>query len=155
MKMIPVRSSAIRAVGYDPATQRMRITFVEGHGYDFCHPRICRTSWRRRIRNSPRDCRLDAIPLSAEPARPNHPGPRTAPSVVVCPRILCRRPRNPGALDTTEIPGCDRPMSYSLKNPGRPRDSAKAGATIGRERHVGSAGRARLVRSLNICLTGS
>jgi hypothetical protein len=36
MNMIPVRSSAIRAVGYDPATQRMRITFVEGHGYDFC-----------------------------------------------------------------------------------------------------------------------
>jgi hypothetical protein len=36
MDMIPVRSNAIRSVGYDPANQRMRIIFVEGHGYDFC-----------------------------------------------------------------------------------------------------------------------
>jgi hypothetical protein len=36
MEMIPVRSTAIRAVGYDQATQRMKIAFVEGHTYDFC-----------------------------------------------------------------------------------------------------------------------
>jgi hypothetical protein len=36
MDMIPVASSAIRAVGYDPTTQRMKIAFVEGHTYDFC-----------------------------------------------------------------------------------------------------------------------
>lgn len=36
MEMIGVSSSAIIAVGYDAATQRMRITFVEGHSYDFC-----------------------------------------------------------------------------------------------------------------------
>jgi hypothetical protein len=36
MEMIRVRSSAILVVGYDPATQRMKITFVEGHTYDFC-----------------------------------------------------------------------------------------------------------------------
>jgi hypothetical protein len=37
MDMIRVRSTAIRAVGYDQATQRMKITFIEGHTYDFCH----------------------------------------------------------------------------------------------------------------------
>ena len=36
MDMIQVVSTAILAVGYDPATQRMKITFVEGHTYDFC-----------------------------------------------------------------------------------------------------------------------
>jgi hypothetical protein len=36
MDMIIVRSSAIRAVGYDPKSQRMCIAFVEGHSYDFC-----------------------------------------------------------------------------------------------------------------------
>jgi hypothetical protein len=36
MNMIAMRSSAIRAAGYDPATQCMRIAFVEGHSYDFC-----------------------------------------------------------------------------------------------------------------------
>jgi hypothetical protein len=36
MDMIVVHSSAIRAVGYDGATQRMRISFVEGHTYEFC-----------------------------------------------------------------------------------------------------------------------
>jgi hypothetical protein len=36
MNMIAVHSSAIRAVGYDAATQRMHISFVEGHTYDFC-----------------------------------------------------------------------------------------------------------------------
>ena len=36
MEMINVRSSAIRAVGYDPATRRMRIAFSEGKTYDFC-----------------------------------------------------------------------------------------------------------------------
>jgi hypothetical protein len=36
MEMIHVSSSAIRAIGYDATTQRMKITFVEGHAYDFC-----------------------------------------------------------------------------------------------------------------------
>ena len=36
MEMIPVRSSAIRAVGYDAANLRMRILFTEGRSYDFC-----------------------------------------------------------------------------------------------------------------------
>ncbi|MFL9863766.1 KTSC domain-containing protein [Paraburkholderia fungorum] len=34
--MIPVRSSAIRAVGYDAASMRMTILFQQGHTYDFC-----------------------------------------------------------------------------------------------------------------------
>jgi hypothetical protein len=36
MEMIKVRSSAMCAVGYDQPTQRMRITFEQGHSYDFC-----------------------------------------------------------------------------------------------------------------------
>lgn len=36
MQMIPVRSSAIAAVGYDPATRRMKIAFKQGRTYDFC-----------------------------------------------------------------------------------------------------------------------
>jgi len=36
MKMIQVRSSAIRAAGYDPSTRRMRIAFEQGHSYDSC-----------------------------------------------------------------------------------------------------------------------
>lgn len=36
MQMIPVRSSAITAVGYDPITKRMKITFKQGRTYDFC-----------------------------------------------------------------------------------------------------------------------
>lgn len=36
MQMIRVSSSAISAVGYDPDTRRMKITFVQGHTYDFC-----------------------------------------------------------------------------------------------------------------------
>lgn len=36
MQMVPVRSSAITAVGYDPATRRMKITFKQGRTYDFC-----------------------------------------------------------------------------------------------------------------------
>jgi hypothetical protein len=36
MQMIPVSSSAISAVGYDPQTGRMKITFTQGHTYDFC-----------------------------------------------------------------------------------------------------------------------
>lgn len=36
MEMIPVRSSAIRAVGYDPINLRMRILFAQGHTYNFC-----------------------------------------------------------------------------------------------------------------------
>lgn len=35
MQMIRVSSSAISAVGYDPDTRRMKITFVQGHTYDF------------------------------------------------------------------------------------------------------------------------
>ncbi|WP_328265187.1 KTSC domain-containing protein [Pseudomonas bubulae] len=36
MEMKQVNSSAINAVGYDPATRRMKITFKQGHTYDFC-----------------------------------------------------------------------------------------------------------------------
>ncbi|ABB08540.1 KTSC domain-containing protein [Burkholderia lata] len=36
MEMIRVKSSAIRAVGYDPSSLRMRILFAQGHSYDFC-----------------------------------------------------------------------------------------------------------------------
>ena len=36
MDMIRVRSTAIFAVGYDQMTMRMKITFIEGHTYDFC-----------------------------------------------------------------------------------------------------------------------
>jgi len=36
MQMIPVSSSAISAVGYDPSTGRMKIAFTQGHTYDFC-----------------------------------------------------------------------------------------------------------------------
>jgi hypothetical protein len=35
MDIIPIDSSAIQAVGYDPLTQRMRITFAAGHSYDY------------------------------------------------------------------------------------------------------------------------
>jgi KTSC domain len=34
--MIAVKSSAIRAVGYDPRTRVMKITFMQGNTYDFC-----------------------------------------------------------------------------------------------------------------------
>ena len=34
--MIRVSSSAISAVGYDAQSRRMKITFVQGHTYDFC-----------------------------------------------------------------------------------------------------------------------
>ncbi|WP_329610888.1 KTSC domain-containing protein [Pseudomonas tremae] len=37
MDMVRVNSSAITAVGYDPATGRMRITFKRGRPYDYCH----------------------------------------------------------------------------------------------------------------------
>jgi hypothetical protein len=36
MEMTAVRSSAIRAVGYDPSRMHMRIVFQQGHSYDFC-----------------------------------------------------------------------------------------------------------------------
>jgi KTSC domain len=36
VEMIGVRSSAIAAVGYDAQSRRMKITFVQGHTYDFC-----------------------------------------------------------------------------------------------------------------------
>lgn len=36
MEMIRINSSAIAAVGYDPDAARMKITFVQGHTYDFC-----------------------------------------------------------------------------------------------------------------------
>ena len=36
MRMIPVSSSALSAIGYDPQTRRMKITFAQGHTYDFC-----------------------------------------------------------------------------------------------------------------------
>lgn len=34
--MIPVRSSAIAAVGYDPNTRRMQIRFTSGGTYTYC-----------------------------------------------------------------------------------------------------------------------
>lgn len=36
MEMIRVHSTAIAAIGYDQATQRLKITFQQGHTYDFC-----------------------------------------------------------------------------------------------------------------------
>jgi hypothetical protein len=36
MEMVRVNSRAIAAVGYDPATNRMKITFKQGNTYDFC-----------------------------------------------------------------------------------------------------------------------
>ena len=36
MQMIRVNSSAIVAAGYDPQTKQMKITFMQGHTYDFC-----------------------------------------------------------------------------------------------------------------------
>ena len=36
MEMIRVSSSAITAAGYDPATNRMKITFKQGHSYNYC-----------------------------------------------------------------------------------------------------------------------
>lgn len=36
MEMIPVRSSAISAVGYNPDTQQLRIKFKDGGTYNFC-----------------------------------------------------------------------------------------------------------------------
>jgi len=36
MEMIAVNSSAMRAVGYDPVSRRMKITFTQGNTYDFC-----------------------------------------------------------------------------------------------------------------------
>ncbi|WP_025109728.1 KTSC domain-containing protein [Pseudomonas sp. H1h] len=35
MEMIAVYSRAITAVGYDAGTKRMRISFQQGHSYDF------------------------------------------------------------------------------------------------------------------------
>ena len=36
MNMIGISSSAINAAGYDEQTMHMRITFQQGHTYDFC-----------------------------------------------------------------------------------------------------------------------
>lgn len=36
MDMIRVTSLAISAIGYDPASMRMKIQFVQGHIYDLC-----------------------------------------------------------------------------------------------------------------------
>jgi KTSC domain len=37
MKMVRVlNSSAVRSVGYDAASRLLKITFVQGHTYDFC-----------------------------------------------------------------------------------------------------------------------
>ncbi|MFK3606767.1 KTSC domain-containing protein [Pseudomonas fluorescens] len=36
MDMVRVNSTAITAVGYDPATGRMKITFKQGRTYDYC-----------------------------------------------------------------------------------------------------------------------
>lgn len=42
MQMIPVRSSAISAVGYDPEARHMAIQFTSGRTYTFCrvHPNV-------------------------------------------------------------------------------------------------------------------
>lgn len=34
--MIPVNSSAMGAVGYDPSSKRMKIRFDQGDTYDYC-----------------------------------------------------------------------------------------------------------------------
>jgi hypothetical protein len=36
MQMRSVISDAIQAIGYDPNTHRLRITFKEGNSYDYC-----------------------------------------------------------------------------------------------------------------------
>ncbi|WP_345785751.1 KTSC domain-containing protein [Pelagicoccus sp. SDUM812002] len=36
MEMIPVRSSATRAIGYNPSTGQMQIQFKQGKTYMFC-----------------------------------------------------------------------------------------------------------------------
>jgi hypothetical protein len=36
MRMVPVSSSAINAVGYDADTRQMNIEFKQGHTYTFC-----------------------------------------------------------------------------------------------------------------------
>ena len=36
MKMQSVHSEAIEAIGYEPTTQRLRITFRQGRTYDYC-----------------------------------------------------------------------------------------------------------------------
>lgn len=36
MQMTSVNSSAISAIGYDPQSRKMKITFVQNHTYDFC-----------------------------------------------------------------------------------------------------------------------
>ena len=36
MQMIRVSSSAISAIGYDPASRQMKIQFQQGHTYSFC-----------------------------------------------------------------------------------------------------------------------
>jgi hypothetical protein len=36
VEMVRVNSSALEAVGYDPAIRRMRIRFTGGNTYDFC-----------------------------------------------------------------------------------------------------------------------
>ncbi len=37
MQMIPVNSSAIRAIGYDPGRRLLKITFEQGDTYDYCN----------------------------------------------------------------------------------------------------------------------
>lgn len=37
MEMMRVNSQAIRAVGYEPDSRRMKITFEQGDTYDFCN----------------------------------------------------------------------------------------------------------------------
>lgn len=37
MEMIRVNSTAITAIGYDPHTRHLAITFQQGHTYDFCN----------------------------------------------------------------------------------------------------------------------
>ena len=37
MEMIPVESDSLRAIGYDPETEEMRITFNHGATYRYLH----------------------------------------------------------------------------------------------------------------------
>jgi hypothetical protein len=50
MDMVQVISKAINAVGYDPITKRMKITFKQGRTYDYCRvPKEVHVAFMRAI----------------------------------------------------------------------------------------------------------